>query len=75
MAERPRGSIKEFLGSAAMTIVAVIAVLVGGVVFLLQLGVEFSFLGSIWLAVSGEWRAALIVLLVALAVSWFVLGA
>ena len=52
----------------------VIVTLVGVVLFLLRLGVEFSFLGSIWLAVTGEWQATVILLLVALVVSWFVFG-
>jgi hypothetical protein len=62
------------LGEMLLSIVAVILALVGFALFLLRLGVEFSFLGSIWLAVTGEWQAAVILLLVALVVSWFVFG-
>jgi len=57
-----------------LSIIAVILALIGFAFFLLQLGVEFSILGSIWLAVTGEWRAALILLLIAIVVSWFVFG-
>jgi riboflavin transporter FmnP len=62
------------LGEMLLSIVAVILALVGFALFLLQLGVEFSILGSIWLAVTGEWQAALVVLLIAIVVSWFVFG-
>ena len=74
MNETRRRRLKEALGSVAATVLAVVIVLVAIVMFLLRLGVEFAFLGSLWNFVTGDLRTGFILLGIAVVASWFFFG-
>ena len=69
-----RDGAKSFLGAVGAVFFGMIVVVVGIIDFVVDRSVALSILGSIWLAVTGEWQAALVVLLIAIVVSWFVFG-
>ena len=72
--EQRKRTFKEVVGSAAATLLAVVIALIATVMFLLKIGVEFAFLGSIWSFLTGEWRIGLTLLGIALVASWLFLG-
>ena len=51
-----------------------VIVAIAVVMFLVKIGVEVAFLGSLWHFVTGEWRIGLTLLGIAVAVSWLVLS-
>ena len=69
-----RRTVKGVLGSIASTILALIIVLIATILFLVKIGVDFAFLGSIWSFITGEWKIGAILLGIAIGVSMFVLG-
>jgi ABC-type phosphate transport system permease subunit len=69
-----RRTVKGVLGSIASTILALVIVLVATIMFLLKIGVELSFLGSIWSFVTGEWKTGLVLLIAGTLVSVFILS-
>ena len=69
-----RQRLKQGLGSVAASVLAMVIVAIAVVMFLVKIGVEVAFLGSLWHFVTGEWRIGLTLLGIAVAVSWLVLS-
>lgn len=74
MGDRPRRTFKQLMGSALMAGLAVIVAIIGIAMFLVKVGVDLAFLGSIWSFITGDWKVGLTLLAVAVGVSIFVLG-
>jgi ABC-type phosphate transport system permease subunit len=67
-------TLKGVTGSIVTAVLAVLITIVAVIMFLLKIGVELSFLGSIWSFVTGEWKTGLVLLIVGTLVSVFILG-
>ena len=55
-------------------VLAIVIVVIAIVMFLLKIGVEIAFLGSLWHFVTGEWRIGLTLLGIAVVTSWLFLS-
>ena len=69
-----RDRARSFAAAVGAFFLGIVVLVVGIIDFVVDRSVALSLVGSIWLAVTGEWQAAVILLLVALVVSWFVFG-
>ena len=69
-----RDGVRSLFGVIGAVFLGLMVIVVGIIDFVAEQAVALSILGSIWFAITGEWQTALVVLLVAIAASWFVFG-